>query len=49
MCLPILNDMVSSLPTKRIGDEERKYYADAYTLWVKELFELETLEEAWRA
>lgn len=48
LCLPVLNEIVASLPTKRIGDEERKYYTDVYTLLIKEGFELDTLEEAWR-
>lgn len=48
LCLDILNEILSSLPSKRIGDEERKFFLDAYSLFVKEEFQLESLEEAWR-
>lgn len=48
LCLDILNDILKSLPAKRIGDEERKYFQDAYSLLVKEGFDLDSMEEAWR-
>ena len=48
LCLDILNDILKALPAKRIGDEERKYFQDAYSLLVKEGFDLDSMEEAWR-
>lgn len=48
LCLGILNDILKALPAKRIGDEERKYFQDAYSLLVKEGFDLDSMEEAWR-
>lgn len=44
----VLNEILTSLPSKRIGDEERKFFYDAYSLLVKEEFNLDSLEEAWR-
>lgn len=44
----VLNEILASLPSKRIGDEERKFFFDAYSLLIKEEFKLDSLEEAWR-
>ena len=44
----VLNEILTSLPSKRIGDEERKFFFDAYSLLIKEEFKLDSLEEAWR-
>ena len=48
LSLDVLNEILTSLPSKRIGDEERKFYFDAYSLLIKEEFKLGSLEEAWR-
>lgn len=48
LSLDVLNEILTSLPSKRIGDEERKFFFDAYSLLIKEEFKLGSLEEAWR-
>lgn len=49
LCYDVLNEILASLPSKRIGDEERRYFFEAYSLLIKEEFNLDSLEEAWRA
>ena len=48
-CFSILNEMIKSAPTNRIGDWQRAFYLEGFRLIFSEEFTFQSLEPCWRA
>ena len=47
--LSILNEMVKSAPTNRIGDWQRAFYLEAFRLMLSDEYDFKSFESCWRA
>ena len=45
----ILNEMIQSAPTNRIGDWQRAFYLEGFKLFFEESYDFNSLEPLWRA
>lgn len=49
LCYDVLNETISNLPIKRIGNAQREFFRKGFSALLEYRFEVETLEMAWRA
>lgn len=47
--LSILNEMIKSAPTNRIGDWQRAFYLEAFRLLLSDEYDFKSFESCWRA
>ena len=49
LCYEVLNETISNLPIKRIGNAQREFFRKGFSALLEYRFGVETLEMAWRA
>lgn len=47
LCLDALNEYIPASTSSKVGDQERSYFKDAFTVLIDENFEVESMEVCW--
>ncbi len=47
LCLDALNEYIPASTSSKVGDQERSYFKDAFTVLIDESFEVESMEVCW--